>query len=751
MKKSYVLILSIICAQSIFASTIKDIQFHGLKRLSKQSAANITGLQIGDEFNEERSNWAILNLYNQGYFKDIYVEDSDGIVVINLKEKPSIAKIDIEGVVTNDQKDIDKLIGIKKGQMYDELSIEFAKERIKQYYEAKGFFETSVDVKLVPLNSSGESMQVIFYVNRGENIIIDNFYLEGSKFLNYNDIEPHISNKKREFMGWLWGRNDGKLKIFELENDASTIKDLYMQKGFLDIEITEPSVNVYTDNYSSYITYYVNEGERYRLQDLDIIIPHEVDLNDKKTLKKLKMQPGKYVNSNWIRQDIEKIETDVANQGYAYAEIYPQTTKNDDDKTIDISYQIIPNEKVYIRNVSIFGNEKTADRIIRRELYLTEGNLYNKTDLRDSINALRRTGYFDDVEIKQNRVNDNEMDLEVVVKEAPTGSITGGIGYGSNDGLLLNAGVGDRNIFGTGLKGDIGVERTDDSLSGKISLLNPRIFDSVYSLGGTIYANDYRWDDYTEKSYGFITTVGRQLGRYTTISLSYNIEKSRISGIDEWYKAAGYLNGKNTKSSVTPAISFNNTDDYYFPRSGINASTSLEYAGLGGDIKFLKSRSNFTAYQGLKDYIDIDWILRFRANLGYMWATDGDEKIPINEKLFLGGMRSVRGYESRSIPKQNICIEQGCKWIETGGKESFNTSAELSFPLFDRLKMRGLVFFDYGMIGNKNFTEEKRYSTGVGIEWFTPIGPLQLYWSKPLNPKYYDDTSRFDFSIGATF
>lgn len=751
MKKSYLIILSIFYAQTIFASVIKDIQFNGLKRLSKQSALQITALQIGDEFSEERSNWAILNLYNQGYFKDIYIEDNDGIIVINLKEKPSIAKIDIEGVVTNDQKDIDNLIGIKKGQMYDELSIELAKERIKQYYEAKGFFETSVEVKLVPLNNSGEAMQVIFYVNRGENIIIDNFYLEGSKFLSYNDIEPYIANKKREFMGWLWGRNDGKLKIFELENDASIIKDLYMQKGFLDVEVSEPSVNVYTDNYSSYLAYYIKEGDRYKLKDLAIEFPAELDFNDAKTIKKLKMQSGKYINSEWIRRDMEKIETQVANQGYAYAEVHPKTLKNDDDKTIDIAYQIIPNEKVYIRNVSIFGNEKTADKVIRRELYLTEGNLYNKTDLRDSINALKRTGYFDDVEIRQNRVSDNELDLEVIVKEAPTGSITGGIGYGSSDGFLVNAGIGDRNIFGTGLKSDLNFERSDDSLSGRYSIYNPRLFDTIYSLGGTIYGNDYKWDNYKERSYGFITTLGRKLGRYTSVSLSYNIEKTRISGIDAWYKEAGYLNGRHLKSAVTPALSFNNTDDYFFPRSGIDASTSLEFAGVGGNIKFLKNKNHFTAYQGLKDYIDMDLILRFRADLNKIWTIGGDENLPINEKLFLGGMRTIRGFESRSIPKQEVCIKEGCKWIETGGKESFNTSAEVSFPLANKLKMRGLVFFDYGMIGNNNFTEEKRYSTGVGIEWFTPIGPLQLYWSKPLNAKYYDDTSRFDFSIGASF
>jgi outer membrane protein insertion porin family len=303
------------------------------------------------------------------------------------------------------------------------------------------------------------------------------------------------------------------------------------------------------------------------------------------------------------------------------------------------------------------------------------------------------------------------------------------------------------------------IDKSDDTLSGNINLTNPRVNDSAYSLGGGLFANDYSWYEYDEQNYGANIIGGRQLGRYINAYLSYQIERSEIEGLDAFYRDAGYQNGVNIKSALTPSISFNNTDDYYVPRSGIIASTSLEYAGLGGDMEFIKNRTTFNIYQGLQDYIDMDLILRYKSGFGYIY-NDDSSKLPINEKLFLGGISSIRGYDSRSVtPKKKICnpknsngtVVNGCEIIETGGKISFNNSFELSFPIINRLKMRGVIFYDYGMIGHSDINEIKRSSTGAGIEWITPIGPLQLFYAQAIDDKKGDDTSSFEFTIGRRF
>ncbi|MDA3046873.1 outer membrane protein assembly factor BamA [Campylobacter sp. JMF_01 NE2] len=748
MRKSLFLLLggvSVACA-----AQIQTIKFEGLKHLSPQVAAAISGLQIGDQITGENTNRAISNLFAQGYFEDVYISEQGGNVTISVKEKPSVAKVDIKNVVTNDQDAIKNLIGLRPGQVYDEVLAKNAAARIKQFYEVKGFFDTVVEVTPKPLDSEGNAVHVIVDVNRGENIIIEKVNLIGAKKLDYDDIEPAVSNKQREVFGWLWGFNDGQLKANELPNDANRIQEEYYKKGYLDARVSAPIVNADTGDYTADLTYYVTEGERYKVSSIDIDCPENVTMDKEKVISDLKLEKGDTMNSDWMRRDIQKIETLVADQGYAYVKVVPQTDQDREAKTIGITYKIIPENKVYIRNVTISGNDKTEDKVVRREMYLTEGNLFSRTDYADSIAALKRTGYFENVEIKETRVSDDQLDLEVVVQETPTGSITGGIGYGSDDGLLLSGGISDRNVFGTGLSGSVSVEKSDDKLSGRVSLTNPRIFDSEYSLGGMVFANDYDWDDYEEKSYGFALTLGRKLGRNLSASLTYYLEKTEIEGLNEYYAAAGYRNHESIKSSITPALTYNSTDDYYLPRSGIIATASLEYAGLGGDIEFTKAKGSFNYYFGLRDYIDYDLIFRYKAAAGYVW--DRGDPLPINEKLFLGGIRTVRGYNSRSIPRKEICVASGsCRYVETGGMQSFNNSVELSFPLIDRMKMRLVTFFDYGMIGDNDWNEEERYSAGAGIEWLTPMGPLQLYFTKPLNEKPHDKTNSFEFSIGARF
>ncbi|ECO2924685.1 outer membrane protein assembly factor BamA [Campylobacter coli] len=723
------------------AAVIKEIKFNGLNHLSNASALNLTGLKIGETINLDKINTAILNLYKQNYFENIAVEENNGILNIIVTEKPSIAKISITGIASNDRKQVESILGIKRGTLFDEASAKEASERIKAYYEAKSYFDTVVEYRKKTLENT-EGLELEFIVNRGENIVINNVNLSGAKEFSYSDIEPSIVNKEKEFMGWMWGRNDGKLKIFELSNDSARISDEYMKKGYLDVQVSSPYLKTYTDTYQANLTYFIKEGKPYKIESVSIENPLFSEEENMQNVKNLRSTQGKLINIEDIRKDVKTIETQSADLGYAFAEVYPDIQKNDQTQEASVVFKVIPHDKVYIRNVIISGNSRTVDRVVRRELYITEGNLYNRTDLSESTNALRRTSYFDDVEIKEEKVDDTHIDLIVNVKEASTGAISGGIGYGSSDGLLLNASLSDTNIFGSGIKSSVSVDKSDDTLSGRISLINPRILDSQYSLGGTLYSNDYEWDNYSEKNYGFDITLGRQFARYYNVSLTYNLEQSDIYHLSPTLLRTGYELGKTIKSSITPAITFNNTDDYYLPRKGIIASTSLEYAGLGGDQEFLSSSSKFNFYQGLQDYIGYDLIYRYKASFYKVWD---EGYLPINQRIYLGGIRSLRGFESRTVSPKN-------EWgDEVGGTIAFANSVELSFPLIDRIKLRGSVFFDYGMIGNKNLDEIQRMSTGLGIEWITPIGPLQLVFAKPLNDKKGDDTNTFEFNLGTRF
>ncbi|MBX2683448.1 outer membrane protein assembly factor BamA [Campylobacter lari] len=728
-------------SSSLCAATIKDIKFEGLSQLSKESAIAISKLKIGQKIDPASIDTAIKNLFDRNYFKDIVVEEKNGMLIFKVVEKPSIGKIDIQGIASNDRKQIESLVGLKPGILYDENSAKEAAEKIKLFYQAKGFYDTVVEIKDEKLSNSS-SLKLTFVVNRGENIIIEKVHLSGAKNLSYSDIEPAVANKQREALGWMWGFNDGKLKIFDLANDSSRISDVYLKEGYLDVSVSPAFLNTYTDTYQADLTYFINEGEVYKVKGIKIFNPIFSDEENEALANDLKLSVGKIVNIEKLREDIKTIETKTADLGYAFAQIIPDIQKDKENHEAMIIFKVIPNEKVYIRDVIISGNTKTVDRVVRRELYLTEGNLYNRTDLIDSRNALRRTAYFENVDIKEQRVDDTHIDLIVEVKEASTGAISGGIGYGTSDGILLSASLSDANILGSGMKGSVSIDKGDDTLSGRVSLRNPRVNDSDYSLGGTLYSDRLEWDSYDERNYGFDISVGKTLGRYTSIDLTYNLEQSDIYHLSDRLIAQGYKLGKTYKSSITPSIVFNNTDDYYLPRSGFIASTSLEYAGLGGDQEFISSTTKFNYYQGLEEFIGWDLIYRYKASFYKVWDQG---YLPINEKLYLGGIGTIRGFDRRSVSPKN-------EWgDETGGAVAFANSVELSFPIFDRIKLRGSVFFDYGAIGESSLSQIQRWSTGVGFEWLTPLGALNLVFAKPFNTNSKDDLSKFEFMLGARF
>lgn len=723
------------------AIPIKSISFDGIVRLSTDTALELSGLRVGEELDIEKVDFAIKKLYLQSYFEDIWVEEDSGHVTIFVKEKPVVARVEFDGVGKTDRETIEKFLPIKKGMMHDYASIEEAKSTIKQFFEAKGYFDTVVESKEEPLANDDRSLKVTFVVNRGEKILIRSVEMCGAESLRYKDVELELGNKQRELLGYFWGFNSGELKIHELPLDSDRIKDAYMKKGFLDVEVSPAFLKTYADSFNASLSYYIEEGDKYTVKKITFDDKDGL-LDEEKLRKRLLLKEQERMNVDWLRKDLKTIETLVADQGYAFARAYPDIKQDKEDKSASIIYHIIPGDKVTIRNVRISGNSRTIDRAIRRELYLTEGSLYSRTDLNDSINAIRRTGYFEDAAIKEERVSKNSMDLIVNVTETNTGAIAGGIGYGTAKGIILSGSISDNNIFGSGLKGVFAVERSDDELSGRISLTNPRVFDSVYSLGGSVYAEDNEWIDFKEKILGANMHVGRKIGRYTSVSLLYTIEETNLKGLTQGLKDWGYKEGKSLKSSLSPSISFDNTDDYYLPRSGFEASTSLEFAGVGGDEKFTKSITQFATFYGFRDKTDYDLILRYRARYAMVWDNG---YLPIYERLYLGGLSTLRGFRSRSISPRN---KEGKL---RGGEIYFTNSIEASIPLVERLKMRASGFIDYGMIGDKKLTEETRASAGVALEWNSPLGPIALIYAKPIKSETWDETSKFEFTIGRQF
>jgi len=735
-------ILALLSITTLQATTIKDIQFDGLIHISDAIAKEIINIKSGDTLDPVAVDESIKKLYSQQYFEDIWVEEKSGILIYHLKEKPVIAKVELSGLSKEKNEETLQRAGIKKGDIYDETKIKSVKNRIEKDLESKGYFDSVVEIENEALHSG--SIQASIEVNKGENIHIKEIKFYGAKDFGYKDFKPYLANKKEQSMGWFFGRDDGILKADQLKVDAMRIKEFYLKNGYLDAVVGKPVLRTHFDDYSASLSYKIEEGIQYKVGSVEVIIDEEITTSD--TLKEnFKLKSGDIFSVEKLRRDMGKIREAVSNKGYAFSNVTPDVKQDRANGIANIRYVVKPNEKVYVNNVTISGNSRTVDRVIRRELYLTEGEEFSQKDLADSTNALKRTGYFNDVKITPKQIEKDKMDLIVNVDEASTGSIMGGISYGSYDGLGVNAGISDRNFLGSGIEVGMDIDTSEKTLRGSLNFFNPRVFDSLYSLGGNVFKKDFDYYDYDEKSIGGSLKLGRKIGRHLHASLTYLYEDIELTDVSESLQdSIYYQEGRIIKSALAPSISYDNTDDYYLPRSGVNISAGFEYAGLNGDAKFLRNTLSAKFYYGLDDLIDYDLIFRLKGRVSTV-NDRGD--LPLNEKLYLGGMGTVRGFKSGTLSPRN---DEGAL---VGAKKMAAGSIEFSLPLIESVQMRILSFYDYGMTGNDKFNEIHRSSIGAGIEWAkSPLGvPLQLFYAKALDDEEGDRTSKIEFSLGRRF
>jgi len=746
--------LLVVFATNIYAQVVKTIEYSGLVHLSKPVALRMLGFSQGDSIDKEMVDKAIKKYFDQGYFNDIWTEfDKNGKLTFYFKEKAIISQVKLKGWKENDDEIKESVIQIKKGTLYDEAKLEAAKKRIIDAISQEGKIDSVVEVETVYLDNG--SVKVTFVVNEGEEIIIKKVKYSGVYGLDPDDFDDVIANKEEEFMGWFWGQNDGKMSLRDLEYDNLRIRDYYMQYGYLDAKVDEPFVRVDFDNYSADMSYLIAEGEPYKITNVVIEqLKHVVD--DAKLQDVISLEVGEVFNIKTFRDDAKKIKTVVADLGYAFVQVIPDLKKNKEEHTVEVVFRVIPGQKVKIRNVLISGNNRTLDRVIRRELYLAPNDIYSLTDLRDSRASLGRLGFFDGNTIEEKRIDNKTMDLIVKVKEAPTGNIQLGGGYGSYGGLLLNISVNDRNIWGSGINIGVKAERSQTAQSYSFTIANPRLNDSDFSGNFSIYRSEFDYIDYSVLTAGLNLGVGHRFTRHISGYIGYGYsENSYTFGSDFNASVYGGINPfeSYTKSGVTVSAKWDNTDDYYLPRRGFTLSQSIEKSGLGGTANFIKTRTNFAKYYGLNDFVGFDAIFRYKARL-YTIIDNG--YIPLAEKFYMGGIGSVRGYQAYSLSPTlaDATATDGIRRV--GGTQTFSNNLELSFPLIPKAKMRFVVFADWGTILD-NTTEDlltnniSRAGYGTGLEWFSPVGPIQLMFVRPIAPQDGDQTSTFEFTMGQRF
>ncbi|MEK7850404.1 MAG: outer membrane protein assembly factor BamA, partial [Deltaproteobacteria bacterium] len=531
-----------------------------------------------------------------------------------------------------------------------------------------------------------------------------------------------------------------------LRGDMEILSSNYLNNGYIQARIEEPQVFLTPDKRWIYITIRIEEGKKFWLGKIDFKGDTLDSVDD--LYKNVKIKEGDVFSRDKLRQDIVALTDLYGDKGYAFANIVPLTALDHEKRTVNITFDISKGELVYFERILITGNVKTRDKVIRRELKVAEGELYHGTHLKKSRQKVNNLGFFEEVNMSTERGSSpSKLNIIIDIKERPTGTLSVGAGYSSIDNFIMMGSVSQGNLFGRGQKLQLSAEFGERRKTYNLGFTEPRLFDTELSAGFDIYNMEKQYSDFSKKSNGGDIRLGFPLGFEETRGyLTYRYEESEIYNISA---AAGtYITeqaGRNILSSVTASIVRDTRDNYMAPMSGSNNSVSTEVAGsfFGGTRAFVKHLGSSSWFY------PVFWetSVMLHGSIGYAEGTEG-KALPIDERFFVGGMNTVRGFDPRSLGPRD---ENG---IIIGGNKQLIFNAEYLFPLVKEAGLRGVLFLDAGNAFGDNEVydiENLRTGAGYGVRWYSPIGPLRLEWGYNLNPKDGEKMSRWEFSIGTFF
>ncbi len=725
------------------APLINAIELEGNRRVGNDTIFAKLKSRVGDPFSKITVQEDIKRLYTLGYFDDIRVEIDPfegGIkLLFIITEKPYISSIDFQGNKEYEAKDLREKIAITSGAIANLPLITDNVQKLVSFYQSEGYWL----VKVLPVirKISKDAVALTFQIDEGPKVVIKDIVIEGNKALSSKKIKKAMKTKERGIFSFLTGT--GIYLREQIRADMERIRELYQNNGYLYAAVSEPELTLSPDKKKLSLKILISEGDQYRIGELKITgnkVLHSFLL-----FRNLKIASGQIFDRSVLRSDIDRLLDLYMEEGYAQADIDPLIDVNTKDKLANITLSVHEDSIFRIGRIEISGNTKTRDKVIRREMRLDEGDIFNKKLLKRSYQRINNLNYFETVDISPSpRAEEKLIDLNVKVKEKLTGMLSLGGGYSSVDKFMVMGEITQGNLFGKGLylklKADLSARRTNYN----ISLRDPWFMDKPISASISLFNESYEYPDYDKKSTGGAIGFGKELSEYVAGNITYNLESVEITNISEDSSSTiKEQEGRKLTSSISPSVWEDTRDNYLDPLSGHRHALYTTIAGLGGDNYFVK---------GLADsvwYFPYRWgtTFSFRGRLGYATGFAGKE-LPLYERFYVGGINTIRGLGFGEAGPRN---DEGEK---IGGNLEAILNAEYIFPLIEDLKLKGVVFLDYGSSFDKDdkfSLSDMRKTTGFGIRWISPFGPLRLEWGYNLDPAEDESRSKLEFSIGGFF
>ncbi|WP_291322327.1 outer membrane protein assembly factor BamA [Desulfonatronospira sp.] len=738
-------------AEKVFQEMLREeriasIDIEGMDILDPDVVLLRLQVQEGDMYDQEKLNQELRNIFDLGFFDDVqfHVDDTPRgkEITIVVDEKPLIQNINISGTDNIRERDVREVLTTRTGSVVNPRIISEDLARIRELYRGKGYYNATVDYSISEVDERQANLNIS--INEGRRLYIQGVEIQGAQEFSERTLRREMETKKRGIFSWLTGR--GILREELLDRDVAALEAYYADHGYIDVRVGHPEVNYEEDGI--YLTFHINEGPRYRMGEVSFrgdLLVSEDELEKLTVLHELG-QKGEYFSRASMQQDTQNLVDFYTDYGYAFAEANVDMQVDEDERKVNVVYNLNKGDRIYIGRVLIEGNTRTRDNVIRREMRLTDGDLFRGSDIRRSTERLHRLDYFEQVDIQPVPTEDeNTLDLVARVEEKPTGMLSAGAGYSSYDRVFFTGMIQQRNLFGKGYRlsfsGSFGARTTRFDLD----FWNPRFRDSKLGLGGDLYWIEEEYFTYDRETRGGRAKFAYTLGEYTRLHWNYRLENYRITDVDDdAHRDIKALEGENWSSGAYVAAIRDSRDRRINPSRGTRNLLSVEYAGglLQGDDNFIKYIGSSSYYRPILDRSIFHW----RGQAGYVMRNT-DKDIPNFELFRLGGINSVRGYAARKLAPR---FDDG---EVKGGDKHFFTNFELLHPLNQEIGLMGLVFFDAGNVWDigEGVDFDLYKSIGAGIRWYSPMGPIRVEYGYALDDLKDSSRSQLEFSMGHEF
>ncbi|MFY0676645.1 MAG: outer membrane protein assembly factor BamA [Neptuniibacter sp.] len=753
-------------AQANTASfVVEDIRLEGLQRVSPGIVFRNFPVNAGDQVTSEALARSTRQLFQSGYFDDIQLLRDDSVLILQLQERPAVSLIRLEGnKVLEDEALLDglKQTGLQEGDVFKRATLEQIKQDLVRVYASQGRYGASVetDVESLP----GNRVALNINIKEGSVATIQHINIVGNNVYSDEELQDLFSLKLPNF--WSFYKKDDRYARQKLSGDLERIRSYYLDSGYVNFSIDSTQVSITPDRKHVYITVNVTEGEKYTIREVNVA--GEMVVSEEELLEIVRVEAGQTFSRRLITQSQDALVKRIGDEGYMFANISPAPELHDDN-TITVKFFLDPGKRTYVRRINVRGNTRTADDVIRQHLKQMEAAVASNELIEQSKIRLEKTGYFKTVNVETVPVpgTDDQVDIEYSVEEQQSGSFSASVGFSQSSGIILGFQLQQDNFLGTGKKVGVGISNSDTLTEYSYSFVDPYYTVDGVSRGFNVYYRERDFDEdntsaFSTDEFGGGVNFGYPIDEYQRLNFGASVEQVTINtnSLNTPAEITQFLNDEGNEYlnfTLSAGWSDNHLNRGFFPTKGYSQSASIEVGIPGSDLSYYRALYNAKWYQPLTD--DRYWIVSLKGRLGYGGEL-GDNEYPFYKHFYAGGLKTVRGYEQNSLgPRDSLDDPFGGDVMITGG-------AEFIFPVpfvKDKSSWRTLFFVDGGNVFDSNCSsvstncedgvklDELRFSAGFGLSWLTPIGPLSIALSVPLNDNEDDETEVFQFALGQTF